>query len=443
MTKTEKIGKYGDGRPNSLDGFTILRFSHTYDSGGGIEQYIDDLDRMLLNRNKLNILRMYLSKDIQSTKERIEKIGQGTLIKIPLRTGQSALQIDSDSQKTKKAQGSILKNLLRDWVIYNPILYRIIFHKIIKRLSSMSGTIEVKNAKQEAERVFKDFKIDLLVMHFIGGADSEAVIEVATSCKVPYIFLNHFSNDRFNHMSIREQIVDASGIAGVSAVDVPGRLKSKFFNLSDGIDMDIFKPENAHNVNLEKGANVVILPARIVVTKGQNDLIKACATLKKEGIRIKVVLAGRSDSLQFEEQLRSQARDLDIMDDVLFVGQLNRDQLRDWYGASTVLGFPTYHHEGLPRILMEAQAMEVPPVAYNIGGMSEGIQQGKTGYLIPKGDIKLFTEKLRELLVNEDKRKKMGQEARRFVETHFSLEALCKRHEQYYLRIIRDTERDQ
>ena len=357
--------------------------------------------------------------------------------------GQSSLQTDIDNRKTKKSQESILKNLFRDCVIYNPILYKIIFHKILKKLSSSSCAIEALNAKEEAERVFKDFRIALVIMHYAGGTDSDEIIKVAKSFNVPYIYLNHFSNDRFNHMSIREQIADAASIAGVSSVNVPRRLKNKFFNLSDGIDTEMFKPENANSINLNIGANIVILPARIVSTKGQSDLIKACATLKKQGLHIKVVLAGRSDSLQYEEQLRRQARELNVIDDVLFVGQLNMEQLRDWYGASAVLAFPTYHHEGLPRVLMEAQAMEVPPIAYNIGGMSEGIQQGKTGYLIPKGDLKLFTEKLRELLIDENKRKKMGKDARRFVQEHFSLKALAKRHEQYYLRIIRDTKQDQ
>ena len=73
MTKTEKIGKCGNGSPNSLDGFTILRFAHAYESGGGVEQHLEDLDRMLLNRNKLNILRMYLSKTSKGLKNELKK----------------------------------------------------------------------------------------------------------------------------------------------------------------------------------------------------------------------------------------------------------------------------------------------------------------------------------------------------------------------------------
>src|SRR3989338_10105228 len=99
MTNTQK--NIEENR-NLLDGFTILRFSHASDSGGGVEQLIEDLDRTLLNRNKLNILRMYLSDDIGNVKERIEKIGKGTLVKIPLNIGHAAFQTDADRQKTKE-----------------------------------------------------------------------------------------------------------------------------------------------------------------------------------------------------------------------------------------------------------------------------------------------------------------------------------------------------
>lgn len=428
---------------NILDGLTILRFAHAFESGAGVEQYIDDLDRSLLARNKISILRMYLSESGDDETERTEKIGQGTLVKIPLITKRTARQINAEGQKKEDPHGTLLKKLLRDWIVYNPLLYRFLFRNMLKRLPPKSGLIEAVNARQVAEKIFKHYKIDLLVMHYVGGVDSESVIKAAKLRNVPYIFLNHFSNDRLDNISIREQLNDAAGIAGVSSVDVPARLKSRFFNLSDGIDTEIFKTEHARPINHNLGNNIIIMPARIVVTKGQGDLIKACATLKNQGVHFKLVLAGRSDSLQFEEQLKNQVSELGIKDDVLFVGQLNKEQLRDWYGIAAILAFPTYHHEGLPRILMEAQSMQVPPVAYNVGGMSEGIRHELTGYLIPKGNIKLFTEKLKELLIDENKRGKMGKEARIFIQKYFSLRALAKRHEKYYMQIIRDTIRNQ
>ena len=424
------------GNRNLLDGYTILRFAHAFESGGGVEQYLEDLDRTLLDRNKITILRMYQSDDIGNVGELKEKIGQGTLVKIPLDTEQAALQTDADRQSIESSRGTILKNLLRDWVVFNPILYPIIFKNIVKNLSSRTQTMESLDAKQVAERLFKNFKIDLVIMHYAGGADSNAIIKIAKASNVPYVFINHFSNDRFNHMSIREQLADAASIAGVSSVNVPRRLRNIFFNVSDGIDTEMFKPENTRPIRLNNKTKIVFLPARIVAIKGQSDLITACAMLKNKEIHIKVVLAGRADSLRYEEQLKKHASELNILDDILFVGQLDREQLRNWYGASAILAFPSYN-EGFPRILMEAQAMGVPPVAYNVGGMSEGILQGKTGYLVPKGNITLFTEKLKELLTNEGKRKQMGENGRKFIVNNFSLQALAVRHEEFYLKILK------
>jgi len=403
-----------------------------------MEQHLYDLNRTLLSRNELTIIQMYLSDDFGHERNQIEKVGRGILVRVPLDVGSSARQIYADMQKVKKSQGVALKNFVRDWIIYNPLLYRIFFQEIIKRRSPTKRGIVAHNVREEAQKVFRDYRVDLVVMHFPGGADSAAIIEEARKRKVPYVVQNHFSNDRFNHMSIREQITNAAGIAGISNVGVPRRLRNCFTNLSNGIDTEIFKPEAAQPLNIDFDAPLVILPARIVPTKGQNDLIEASAILKNQGIRLKVVLAGRADSLQYEKQLKDQIRELGMTNDILFVGQLNMEELRDWYGASSVMAFPTYHHEGLGRVLVEAQAMKVPPITYNVGGTPEGLLHGKTGFLLPKGDIQALAEKLRELLTDETKRKKMGEEGKRFVQKRFSLPALATRHEEFYLGVLKN-----
>lgn len=104
-------------------------------------------------------------------------------------------------------------------------------------------------------------------------------------------------------------------------------------------------------------------------------------------MRAKIAFAGRADLVEYEEELIRLTRKSGITNDVLFVGQLAKKELRDWYGASSILGFLTYHNEGLPRILMKAQAMKVPPAEYTVGGLSEGIQHEKTGFLVRRGDI--------------------------------------------------------
>ena len=320
--------------------------------------------------------------------------------------------------------------------MYNTFLYKILFKEIIKKRPLPDPWYKAANIRQELHKIFSDFNVDLTVMHDIGKSDSAELIEETRKREIPIVVVNHFSNDRLNHMSVREQIAAASGIAGVTGVGVPKHLRKTFVNIADGIDPEIFKPAVARPVNLTVDAPVVILPARIIPTKGQKDLIEATAMLKNEGLRVKVVLAGRSDSLQYENELKRKSRQLGIAEDVLFLGQLNKEELRDWYGVSSIMAFPTYHHEGLPRILMETQAMQVPPIAYIIGGIPEGILHGKTGFLIPKGDIRGLAKSMKELLTNEEKRKKMGEEGRKFVKKQFSLQALAARHEEFYLRSL-------
>jgi glycosyltransferase involved in cell wall biosynthesis/peptidoglycan/xylan/chitin deacetylase (PgdA/CDA1 family) len=420
-----------------LDGLTILRFSHGFESGGGVEQYIEDLDLMLLSRNKMRIIRCYLT-EINKEAEKEVKIGQGTLIKVPLKVGKYARQNISDRQKVREKLGKLLKYKIRDRIVYNPLFYRSVFRDLVKRYYPHQQWVEAIDVSEVAERVFREYDLDLVIMHYAGGMDSGTIIAEANRRGVPYMVINHFSNDHFNGASFREQISGCAGIAGVSSIKVPKRLRDQFVNLSDGIDLEYFKPELARPIPMELHVPVIILPARIIRTKGQGDLIKACVGLRNEGIKTKVVFAGRAYSLKYESELKNFVENNGLTEDVLFVGELNREALRDWYGVASILAFPTYHQEGLGRILVEAQAMKVPPIAYIIGGTPEGVLDGKTGFLVPKGDLRKFTCRMRELLLDEGKRKRMGEEGRRFVQKNFSLEALTRRHEDFYLQILKE-----
>ena len=423
---------------NSLDGFTILRFTKSFKSGAGMEKYLEDLDSILLKRNKIIIIRMYLETGSKAGKPTNREIGQGTLVEFPMPVSAEVIQSKSDNHNIKQSRTSLLKGLFRELIVYNPFLYRVFFKNYIRKNYTKQGDFPVINAGEKVRKIHQEFKVDLLVMHHVGRIDSAEIIEEAKKLRIPYIYINHYSNDYFINVSIREQMGDAAGIAGVSDFEVPRRLKDRFCNLSDGIDLVLFDPSMARPLNIEKNIPTIIYPARIMRVKGQTDLIKAYAKLKSEGLQARIVFAGRIDSPEYEEELKELARKNGLTDDVLFVGQLNTEELRDWYGVSSVLAFPTYHQEGLGRILVEAQAMKVPPVAYIIGGTPEGIQHRKTGFLVRKGDIQTFTKRLRELLIDEEKRKKMGEEGRRFVEKNFSLKALADRHEKFYLQVLND-----
>ena len=78
--------------------------------------------------------------------------------------------------------------------------------------------------------------------------------------------------------------------------------------------------------------------------------------------------------------------------------------------------------EGLPLTCIEAAAAGVPAVAFNVGSVSEVIEDGRTGFLVEAGDYRKLAEKAALLLENPELREKMGREARRKAEREFSWE---------------------
>lgn len=419
-----------------LSGLTIMRFAHAFSSGAGVEQYLDDLDKILLFRNTVTLIRLFLVEPEESTQKSVEALGKGILVKIPLKVVHAGKELTVRTKEEKITARSFLKNIVRDWFLFNPILYRFFFHSLLKKRSATEKGLEVINMSEEAGKLFQEYKIDLLVMHHLGGRDSSEIVAEAERKKIPFVFQNHFTNKRFNDLSIREQVSGASGYAGVSTVELPRRLKKKFINLSDGVDTVVFSPDSARYINITLDAPGIILPARFSPVKGQDVLIRVAALLRQQGVSVKLILAGRSDSGKYIEHLKDLVKRHNLVDDVLFVGALTKEELRDWYNLSSLLVFPVLEREGLGRVLLEAQAMKVPPVSYISGGTKAAMINGRTGFLVRQGDIHGLVERAGEILSDEPKRIKMGEEGRQFVLDNFSLDEMAKKHERFYLEGI-------
>ena len=78
-----------------------------------------------------------------------------------------------------------------------------------------------------------------------------------------------------------------------------------------------------------------------------------------------------------------------------------------------------------PLTLQEAQLMEKPVIATNVGGIPELMKDGETGFLIEKGSSTELFEKLSLLLRNPEKSKEMGKKGRNFVKDNFNLDKIC------------------
>ncbi|HEY3756619.1 MAG TPA: glycosyltransferase family 4 protein [Opitutaceae bacterium] len=414
-----------------LDGRTILRFAHAYTSGGGVERLLDDLDGILLARSAATVVRLYIGQPGVDVPREIS-VGRGRLCLVPLflRDG-GARSLASDHEA---APG--LKQRLRNAILYQPMIWRTMGRRYTLRRKLPPRSGEVKGAGECLVQLAQQRHLDLCVLHFFGGADAEEVLLQAHRYGIPVALQNHFANDRFDNLSIRKHALLADGVAGVSGIDVPAYVSSRFVNLSDGIDLACFDRGQASPVDAPADTAVILMPARIVRPKGQMDLVNAAAELQRRGLNFQIAFAGRVDSAPFEKELRDRAAELGVTDRVRFLGQLPAANLRDWLAASAAVAFPTYHHEGLSRILIESQAMGVPVVAYNTGGNREAFVDGQTGFLVRTGDVDRLADCLAKLLVDPALRKRMAEAGPGFARQRYGLEAVAQRHEEFYLKLI-------
>lgn len=423
------------GPRGPLTGLTVLRFAHAFDSGGGTERYLEDLDRALLERNAMTVIHLHLTRDPARTGPVERAVGQGMLVRVPL---QIIAGSGSGAPTNDRTVRERLKQRVRDWVLYNPLVWHSVGARWVAASSLPRQPGQAIGAGAAAAEILGARHVDLVMMHFFGGSDADEVVREARNARVPFAVLNHYSNDRFLHLAIRKHAMLAHGVAGVNGLELPRYVRNGFANLSDGIDTDFFRREKARPLASAPSLPIILLPARVVPEKGQMDLVRAVASFGGSGVACCIAFAGRVDDSSFVQELKEEIARAKLTDRVHFLGDLTVEQLRDWYAASTVVAFPTYHHEGLGRVIVEAQAMETPVVAYATGGVPDGIESGRTGYLLRTGDVAGLAGRLRELLSSPELKAAMGNSGRVAAENRFSLAALADRHEKFYLRVIAD-----
>lgn len=278
-----------------------------------------------------------------------------------------------------------------------------------------------------------DAGVDLLAIHWV-SYDTDGLISTSIDADVPFVLINHFDNTRLSRPTINAWVSSASGIGGVSAQCVPEHLRSRFFNLSDAVDVNFFDPARARRIHSPVNP-IILLPARFDTGKGHQDLIEAAGILVAKNVNFGIVCAGAIHSIRVEKDLRSFAACTQVGARVQFLGEQSLEDLRDWYAACSVVVLPS-HSEGLGRVLLEAQAMQKPVIAYDCSGMREAVLNNRTGFLVQKGDIDALASKISFLLSNSHERSRMGECGREFVTQNFSISALIRRHEKFYLEAL-------
>ncbi len=154
---------------------------------------------------------------------------------------------------------------------------------------------------------------------------------------------------------------------------------------------------------------------RLEPSKGQELLISALKYLRTNNV--KLLLVGRGEEA-YLKRLHRLCREFGVSDRVIFTGY--REDVPTLLKEIDVLVFPTTT-EGFSRVILESMAVGIPVIATDVGGNSEAVAHGTTGYIVPVDDAKALTDKIRELIKDEEKRKEMGAAGKARVMEMFTI----------------------
>lgn len=190
------------------------------------------------------------------------------------------------------------------------------------------------------------------------------------------------------------------------------------------------EPKLRQELGLSAQAMIVGSVAVLRKEKGIQELIQALAPLMREQAELHLVVIGGGE---LQTKLEDFSAQLDVAKQVHMLG--TRDDVALLIGDFDIFALAT-HLEASGTVFAEAGAARLPIVGTNVGGVSEMIDVGKSGMLVPLHDIVALRKALQHLLENADLRESMAQAGYSYARLsgRFSLKTMQERTESSYRR---------
>lgn len=277
---------------------------------------------------------------------------------------------------------------------------------------------------------------------------------LAKKLNVPFVYTFHTLFEQYLHYAplipreISKKILsaylkhfcDTSDCVVVPSKPVLGFLKkegvkSRIEIVPTGINFEASKQFTGKFIRekhrIPASAVILLYVGRLSEEKNIPFLFKALKIISSKHPRAHMLLAAGGPQA---DALKALAKELGLSSRITFAGQIKQPDIFDYYAGADIFVFAsTTETQGL--VIAEAAGSGLPVVAVDAGGVSDTILDGKHGYLVPH-DLKEFARRVGELILNEEKRKKMALAAKEFARERFSARAYAKKAEKIYLELM-------
>lgn len=196
--------------------------------------------------------------------------------------------------------------------------------------------------------------------------------------------------------------------------------------LPAGTDPDLFKPH-------ENKGDYLLFVGNLLYEKGIKESLLAFAEIAGEFPTLRFVLIG--DGI-LRPELEAMVRNLGISDRVDFLGYIPNERLPIYYAQARAYLLPTIPIKGIKDgpayTVQEAMACGTPVIVSDVGGLSELVQDGENGLVVPSGDVVAIVKALKSVLTDKELATNLGIKARETIVSRYGQRKLVKELERIY-----------
>ncbi len=202
--------------------------------------------------------------------------------------------------------------------------------------------------------------------------------------------------------------------------DIYPLIQNKLFLHHLGVDLTDLQ------VNLDQREPFTVLAVgSLIPQKGFNVLLEAVSLLVEDFPELRLIIIGNGPE---RKNLWKRSNQLGISEKVIWKGHLPFEEVKKFFSQSTLLVHPSVGlGDAVPTVIKEAMATGLPVIASEIVGIPELLDYGKCGVLVPSGDVEALAKAIKDLLLDQGRRRQLAEAARRYVEQTFNMQKNGKR----------------
>ncbi|MCC7265359.1 MAG: glycosyltransferase family 4 protein [Candidatus Latescibacteria bacterium] len=186
-----------------------------------------------------------------------------------------------------------------------------------------------------------------------------------------------------------------------------------------------------------QGRPLLLTVGRLVQQKGHRLLLQAMRQVADRVPRVLHLVVGDGPE---QPALARQIEALGLRENVLLLGRVSEAMLRDCYALAWAFALTSHevksYVEGMGFVFLEAAAWGVPAVGTRHGGITEAIEEGQTGFLVPPAQPEQIGLRLAALLADEGYCRRLGRQARTRVEQYFNVERMAAQSEAHLREVV-------